>query len=181
MTYDRKLVKFDGDALQDLHAALYAEPSAAVTLLPAAHDGPQPWLFTLQEPRKGWEQADFRDRRWADGEAPFRSQEDPLFANGTEWTTDEIWIRREFEVEELPSNLWLEILHSVRAGEVFLNGVKVDDLENLFSRREYRHQDISAHLDALQVGRNVIAIRAQVGENPRDDPKSLDAGLYSLE
>lgn len=180
MTYDRKLIKFDADALAEIHAPLYDQPPTPNVLLPAAHKGPQPWRYTFQQPGKGWERPDFRERRWSDGEAPFRETDDPLFANGTAWTGEEIWIRREFEVREMPANLWLEILQSVREGEVYLNGVQIDSLEP-FSRREYRHKDVSAHLDALRTGLNVLAIHAKVGDNPRGDMRNLDAGLYSLD
>ena len=58
--------------------------------------------------------------------------------------------------------------------------VKVDELDRQ-SRREYRHEEISEHLDALKVGETVIAIRVTRGDPPREDPKSIDAGLYSVE
>ncbi|MBI1356616.1 MAG: beta-galactosidase [Acidobacteria bacterium] len=180
MTYDRKLVKFDADALHELHAPLYQNPPRPRVLLPAAHAEPQPWRYAVKKPRKGWEDVDFKDRRWAEGRAPFREEPDPIFTNGTVWNADQIWIRREFDVDRLPQNLWLEIQHTLTQGEVFLNGVKIDDLER-FSRREYRHQNVSEHLDALRVGRNVLAIHAAPGEEDRGFPNSLDAGLYGLE
>ena len=82
MTYDRELVKLDAERLQAIHGKLYAKPPASRVLLPAAHAGTQPWRYTLRTPRRGWEQPGFNDRRWTEGEAPFREKPDPQFANG---------------------------------------------------------------------------------------------------
>ncbi len=180
MTYDRELVKLEADRLQAIHAKLYAKPPASRILLPAAHDGPQPWRYTLRAPRRGWERPGFNDRRWSDGQAPFRQEPDPQFANGTEWRGDSIWLRRTFAVNDLPKSLWLEVMHTSTAGEVYLNGVKVNELDRQ-SRREYRHANISEHLGALKEGENVIAIRVARGDPPRNDPRSIDAGLYAVE
>jgi hypothetical protein len=89
-------------------------------------------------------------------------------------------MRRTFTVDALPKNLWLEVQHTITAGEVYLNGVKIDTLDR-FTRREYRHGDISEHLSALKQGENVLAVHATVGDPPRDDPKNVDAGLYTIE
>ena len=180
MTYDRELVKFDADKLQAIHGKLYAKPPSSKILLPAAHEGTQPWRYTLRAPRNGWEQPSFNDRRWAEGQAPFREKPDERFANGTAWTGDSIWLRRTFTVDAMPESLWLEVMHTTTAGEVYLNGVKIDDLDSQ-SRREYRHRDVSEHVGALKQGENVIAIHVTQGDPPRSDPKSIDAGLYAVE
>ncbi|MEZ5395532.1 MAG: glycoside hydrolase family 2 TIM barrel-domain containing protein [Bryobacterales bacterium] len=180
MTYDRDMVKFDAAKLRAIHDKLYAKPRPSRVLLPAGHDKPQPWRYTFKSPGKGWEQARFNDRRWSDGEAPFREKPDAEFVNGTEWEGPSIWMRRTFTIDQMPKSLWLEIQHTVTDGEVYINGQKVDTLDR-FSRREYRHTDISEHLGALKQGENVIAVHAAVGANPRDDPKNVDVGLYTVE
>ncbi|MCB1019688.1 MAG: beta-galactosidase [Acidobacteria bacterium] len=180
MTYDREMVKFNAAKLRAIHDKLYAKPRPSRVLLPAGHDKPQPWRYTFKAPGKGWEQARFNDRRWSEGEAPFREKPDVEFVNGTEWKGPSIWMRRTFTIDQMPKSLWLEIQHTVTDGEVYINGQKVDTLDR-FSRREYRHTDISEHLGALKQGENVIAVHAAVGANPRDDPKNVDAGLYAIE
>ncbi len=180
MTYDREMVKFDAAKLRQIHGKLYEKPPASRVLLAAGHEQPQPWRYTLQAPRKGWQEPGFNDRRWAEGEAPFREKPDPLFQNGTEWTSNALWLRRTFTVDQMPKTLWLEVMHTITAGEVYLNGVKIDELDR-FTRREYRHADISEHLSALKQGENVIAVHAAAGEPPRSDPKNFDLGLYAIE
>jgi beta-galactosidase/beta-glucuronidase len=180
MTYDREMVKFDAAKLRAIHEKFYAKPPASRILLPAAHDELQPWKYALRAPGKGWQQAGFNDRRWTEGKAPFRAKPDSQFLNGSEWTGDSIWLRRTFTVDAMPKSLWLEVQHTVTAGEVYLNGVKIDELDR-FTRREYRHADVSEHLSALKQGENVIAVHATQGNPPRDDPKSLDVGLYAVE
>jgi hypothetical protein len=174
------MVKFDAAKLTAIHGKLYENAPGARILLPAGHEAPQAWRYTLEAPRKGWEQPDFDDGRWAEGKAPFRQKPDPLFSNGTEWSSDSIWLRRAFTVDSMPKNLWLEVMHTITAGEVYLNGVKIDTLDR-FTRREYRHADISEHLSALKQGENVIAVHASVGSPPRQDPKNFDLGLYAIE
>ena len=180
MTYDREMVKFDGAKLSAIHGKLYEDAPGARILLPAGHEAPQPWRYTLETPRTGWEQPGFDDGLWAEGKAPFRQKPDELFSNGTEWSSDSIWLRRAFNLGSMPDNLWLEVMHTITAGEVYLNGVKIDTLDR-FTRREYRHADISEHLSALKQGENVVAVHASVGSPPRQDPKNFDLGLYAIE
>ena len=180
MTYDRDMVKFDAAKLRAIHEKFYAKPAQARVIVAAGHEGPQPWRYTLRAPGKGWEQPGFNDRRWQDGQAPFRERPDSAFVNGTTWTGDSIWMRRTFTVDQMPKSLWLEVMHTITEGEVYLNGVKIDTLDR-FTRREYRHGDISEHLGALKQGENVLAVHATAGENPRDEPKNVDAGLYAIE
>ena len=49
--------------------------------------------YTLKEPKKGWEKVDFNPKGWTKGKAAFGTPE--MLFLGTEWTTKDIWVRRE--------------------------------------------------------------------------------------
>ena len=75
----------------------------------------------------------------------------------TEWKTKEIWIRREFALDQLPAGEVVLMLHHDEDAEVYLNGVlaarvkrHVTDYEEVAIRPEA--------LKALKRGKNVLAV-----------------------
>ncbi len=180
MTYDREIVKFDAAKLTEIHSRFFSEPAEFRILVPTSLLAPQSWTFTSEKPGEGWAAADFEAEGWRRGDGPLRSGPDPDFPNGAEWSGDSIWARRDFELDEVPSTLWLEAWHSVSKGDVYLNGTRVSELIGR-TRREYRHQDLSEFTHLLRRGKNTLAIHATVGDRSRETRRDLDAGLYALE
>ncbi len=178
MTYDRAIVKLDADRVNEVHDRLYAKPSATRTLAPILAQ----WTYTFAKPDDGWAAADFAAAGWTTGKAPLRSSPDDQFPNGDVWPVeqDSIWARREFILDDVPQILWLEAWHSLSAGAVYLNGKEVSELIGR-TRREYRHQNLSAHVGLLRKGKNVLAIHATVGDANRETRRDFDAGLYTIE
>lgn len=181
MTYDRAVVKFDADRLTALHSRLAAKPKEATVFAPTSLEKPQTWSYVFDEPADGWAGLDFKAKGWKKGAAPLRSSPDSQFADGDVWPVEHeaVWARREFRLDEIPETLWLEAWHTVSAGAVYLNGTEVSELIGR-TRREYRHQDLSAFTHLLRKGTNVLAIHAAVGDPDREDRRDLDAGLYTI-
>ncbi|HEY3395936.1 MAG TPA: hypothetical protein VGK58_24750, partial [Lacipirellulaceae bacterium] len=76
----------------------------------------------------------------------------------TVWDTSDIWLRRTFELDELPENgqFMLSIHHDENA-EVYINGKLVRTLRGYTTA--YRPVALAKETrDALQVGRNTIAV-----------------------
>ena len=178
MTYDREIVKYDPDLLKQIHDKLYAEAPAARYLAPTSQYEKNDWNYSLKEPASGWLGAAFDTSGMSEGPGPFQNGENALFPVGTVWEKGRIWIRREFEVDEVPENLWLEILENVTTGTVYLNGTEILRLDNPRGRhRHYTHYDLTSMAGTLRPGRNVLAVQAQRNEG---DP-AVDAGLYVTE
>lgn len=182
MTYDREVVKFDDQRLTELHGRLASPPKRSRTLAPTSSEKSQTWRYVFEQPADGWAAPSFDPKGWMSGKAPLRSSADSQFSNGDAWPVEHeaIWARREFQLEEVPETLWLEAWHTVSAGAVYLNGTEVSELIGR-TRREYRHQNLSAFTHLLKKGRNVLAIHAAVGEADRETRRDLDAGLYTIE
>ena len=78
--------------------------------------------FTEQQPGDGWNETNFDDSDWQIGKSPFGKDRSNI---NTAWNTENIWIRREFEVNDKnPGDLFLKLDHDDDA-EVYLNGEKI--------------------------------------------------------
>ena len=90
-------------------------------MVPTSQGKGRRWHFTTQQPEDGWYKPDFDDKQWKQGIGGFGSQEYP--GSRTEWTTTDIWLRREFTLPEGElGDLLLLLLHDDDT-EVYINGV----------------------------------------------------------
>ena len=177
MTYDRELVKFDRDRLQDLHGRIYSSEGIAKTLLATSEHAPRHWQYRMTAPGEGWAAGDGADG-WQSGSAPFQSGNNPSFATGTVWDGGPIWIRKTFEVGSVPEMLWLEAYHAVDRGAVYLNGEQILDFEGMRAGgRHYHHMDVTSHRGLLREGSNVLAVTGEYSQAPR----GFDFGLYAVD
>ena len=177
MTYDRELVKFDRERLEDLHGRIYVAEGVASTLVSTSEHGPQEWQHRWTAPEGDWT-VNSETHGWELASAPFQSGDNPNFPTGTVWKGGPIWIRKTFELGSVPKSLWLEAYHAIDSGGVYLNGEKIWDAEGTRSGgRHYHHMDVSAHAGALREGANVLAATGEYSQALR----GLDLGLYAVE
>jgi hypothetical protein len=78
----------------------YVLPGRA--LLPCALDDAGAWRVAFEPPPAGWEQPSFDDRKWKSAPGAFGLPESRGAAVRTEWRSDEIWLRREFQLDDVP-------------------------------------------------------------------------------
>ena len=126
-------------------------------LLPTAEVAAGLWRFTTQLPADGWMNPGFDDHDWKQGQAGFGSQGTPNALIGTEWTSADIWLRREFDLPAGKLEPQMLRWHHDDDAEVFLNGK--------FAARQsgyltgYENTDLSADAEAsLKPGKNLVAI-----------------------
>ncbi len=79
------------------------------------------WRYTTAAPQPGWMRPDFDDSKWKTGRSGFGRRGTPGAIVRTNWHTRDIWLRKSFTVEHLPSSLALELHHDDDV-EVYLNG-----------------------------------------------------------
>jgi hypothetical protein len=146
-------------------------------LLPTAQDAQLVWRYTTQQPGAEWLKPSYDDSEWQQGEAGFGITGTPSAMVRTEWTTPEIWLRREFELKDTRFNdLRLELSHTGDC-EVFLNGALA--LRNEGSLRGYDPLGINPEaLKTLRPGKNVIAVHAKAGGNRKR--AYVDVGIVDL-
>ena len=137
--------------------------------VPTAEQSGQLWRYTMKEPRSKWATVAFNDRGWKTGAAAFGAA-----VARTVWHTDDLWLRRNFDLEETPTGmarLWLRLQGEA---EVYLNGVLA--LRGCGCADGYESHEITeAARAALQKGKNTIAIHAI---SMTDSVPVIDAGLF---
>ena len=102
-------------------AALPVRPVETEVVAASQHQA-QTWSYTTDKPADGWNQPTFDASKWKQGPGGFGSKGTPGAIVGTEWTSGDIWIRREFVMPEGTfSNLQLSVYHDEDI-EIYLNG-----------------------------------------------------------
>ncbi|TWU40987.1 glycoside hydrolase family 2 protein [Novipirellula artificiosorum] len=117
---------------------------------------PTRWKYTLDAPADGWEQPDFDDSEWSEGFGGFGTRSTPGARVSTEWTTNDIWLRKSIQLESVPADPALYVAHDEDA-EVFINGEKVLAVTGYIG--EYRVFKLAEEESkALKAGRNALAV-----------------------
>jgi hypothetical protein len=136
-------------------------PVSVVEVVPTARQRAVTWRYTLEDPGQGWSQADFPDARWKEGAAPFGRREPPIGrAPRTEWTTEQIWLRRPFTLPDGPFENPRLLIHFDEDPEIYLNGV----LAARPARWSDNYRELEIRPDAraaLKPGRNVMAVHCR--------------------
>ncbi|MGN6248237.1 MAG: glutaminase domain-containing protein [Ginsengibacter sp.] len=112
------IAKVDGN----YYRFLGKEQAKYKTVLPAADESNYSVKYTFQKPAEDWNTANFNDNNWKTGTAPFA---DRTSKGKTVWKSKEIWVRREFNLNDTNFNqLFLKLRHDDDV-DVFLNGTKI--------------------------------------------------------
>ena len=176
LTYDRAVWKIDpARAATAAHALYLPPPKVHVALADARQGPPATWRYTLTTPAEGWTAPDFDDHAWPAGPAGFGTAGTPGAVVGTQWNTNDLWVRRDFQLRAgVRDDLHLSIHHDEDV-EVYLNGVLAAKL-NGYTTSYVIEPIAAAARAALQPGRNVLAMHCrQTGGG-----QYLDAGLVEV-
>lgn len=117
----------------------------------------QNWRYSVKRPPKEWMQPSFDDQKWKRGKGGFGKKGTPSLRFGTDWETQDIWLRRIFTLQESPKDkLKFSLLYDEDT-EVYLNGVLAASVRG-FSKI-YREVPISPEaLKTLKKGENLLAV-----------------------
>jgi hypothetical protein len=172
MTYDREVIKFDVMETAKWHKVLFGPPPEYRELVPTSEKAGQFWSYTTTRPADGWEKSDFDAGKWPTGYGGFGTKGTPGAVVRLEWKTDDIWLRRTFELKDLPSSEVLLRIHHDEDAEVYINGVLSAKVNGYTT--DYVEVPLSAAgLKALKAGENVIAIHCHQTKGGQ----YIDAGL----
>ncbi|MEX2113092.1 MAG: sugar-binding domain-containing protein [Pirellulales bacterium] len=117
------------------------------------------WRYTFSKPAENWYASDFDDRGWKQGTGGFGTPQTPGARVGTQWQTDNIWLRKAFVLASVPANPALLVHHDEDA-EVYLNGRRVASLHGWSTKYEL-HSLTAEQASALKVGANVLAVHCR--------------------
>lgn len=167
LTYDREVLKMD---TAKVRRANVHPPK----LLPDARDGDFVWSYTTNAPPPNWMQPDGNVSGWQRGNAGFGTRKAPGAIVNTDWTTSDIWLRREFVLKaDFQAPTLLAMYHDEDT-EVYLNGVPaVSTSGYLISYKEFAIASEARR--ALHAGRNVIAVHC----HQTTGGQYIDVGLLS--
>ena len=174
MTYDRAILKIP-ESVAALHKKLYLPPPKTVVVLATSQETPQTWKYTTTKPGGDWFKPEFDDAKWTAGPGGFGTRITPNATIGTEWKTDDIWIRRTFELKsaDLKDPHWL--IHHDEDADIYLNGEKVATLPGYSS--DYGQVTFTAKARAaLRAGRNTLAIQV----HQTTGGQYIDAGIVDV-
>ncbi|GAB3647055.1 glycoside hydrolase family 2 TIM barrel-domain containing protein [Echinicola sediminis] len=180
MTYDR-IMKIDPAVMAKTNQKIIHDQSYSYVLEPTAKDAEKEWKYTTTSPASNWMERDFNAASWSTGKAGFGAPKTPGAINGTDWRTDNIWLRREFELGNLSKidrdQIRLRIHHDDEC-VVYINGVKAVELSGFTS--DYINVEISeeAKKSLKSNGSNVMAIHCKqdIGGQYIDAGLSLSTG-----
>lgn len=158
------LIKVDGK----LYRFMGNKSVSYQTVLPSSEEKAYDTKYTETKPADEWLNSTFNDQQWKSGKAPFGNNE--TRAN-TAWKTNNLWVRRTFELASADFNkLYLKLRHDDNI-QVYINGQKIYDVKGWTGK--FIYIPVSDHKNILKKGRNVMAIHI---ENTAGG-QWLDAGL----
>jgi glycosyl hydrolase family 2 len=176
LTYDREVLKVDAEKVR---AANLGNGPRFITrpLIASANDpGESPiWKYTFEKPADGWTRPDFDDSSWKTGPAGFGTEGTPGARVHTEWNAPDIWIRRKFNLKEVPPADVLLSVHHDEDAQIYINGVEAARLRR-FTTEYVEHAMRDDARKSLHVGENSIAVHCHqtVGG------QYIDVGLVQL-
>ena len=147
-------------------------------VVPTSEAQPQQWQYQFAAPAKEWAAADFVDKGWKTGSAPFAEAD----GGQTKWTTPDVWMRRHFNPGPLTADqiakLFVRDRHAFDM-EVYVNGeLACDQRRAVFGYRI--HTLLPAGRAAVKPGAdNVLAVHCSTKGHARNVAESpfIDVGL----
>ena len=176
LTYDR-LRKADPAWLREQSEYLLNAPTkltGKTEIVPTAESKDSKWQSTTSEPAGDWTQPQFDAKSWPESSSGFGAG-NPAPPNAvirSAWTTPEIWVRKTFELNDVPNDeVYLQVYHDEDC-EIYINGVEVAR----FNGYSTKYNTLSlAKQGSLRKGKNVIAIHCkQTGGG-----QYIDAGIFT--
>ncbi len=144
------LIQVDGTT----YRFLGKQPPAYKTILPASDEQPYTCRYTEAEPAGHWMDADYDDKLWKTGSAPFTDDKEQA---KTLWVSKDIWLRRTFNFTDANINQLILKLHHDDNVEVYINGERVYNTIGWASDFKLRPLKDEAK-SYLHNGKNVLAI-----------------------
>lgn len=128
------------------------EAAVTKTILPASDEKSYAVQYTETAPEGAWTSASYAAGNWKTGPAPIGDNPGNV---KTLWKSDNIWIRRTFQIADVKSinELLMKIDHDDNI-KVFLNGKEVYTKKGWTSSFQY----VPLNKADLKVGKNIIAI-----------------------
>jgi hypothetical protein len=144
-------IRVDGKTMDFMGASV----AARKTVVPTGQKKAYEVKYTLTNPGNDWMKPAFNASAWKSGQGGFAPELGQ--AMHTQWNAQDLWVRREVELQDLNFDKLLLLLKHDDNVEVYINGIPAYNC-NCWTD-EYKPQELSAEVKAsLKKGKNLIAI-----------------------
>lgn len=175
MTYDRAMIKMDTKKAAAANKRLYLPPPIIETIVPTSQESPQSWRYTMDKPADGWKKPNFNDSMWKEGQGGFGAVGTPGAVVRTEWKTNNIWLRRTFNLGVIRFKQPQLYIHHDENVEVYINGHLVAKPDGYTT--SYVRVALNGNArKALKPGSNCLAIHCR----QTTGGQYIDAGLVNV-
>ena len=155
-------------------ALLFALSLSAPLVSASAQQIVDAWRYTVRAPDPAWTEATFDDSGWKEGFGGFGTPDTPGSRVGTQWRSNQIWLRKSFTLDAVPAKPAL-LLHHDEDIKVFINGSEVLSLDGYITEYKVIPLDDSKR-GVLKSGINVMAVHCrQTGGGQFIDVHLVDA------
>ena len=175
LTYDREVHKVFPERAAAVDSGKLPPLPVIKEVVPTSQLKGITWHFTLEKPAVEWVRPGFDDSAWKAGPGGFGTQGTPGAVVRTEWKTDDIWLRREFDWPNGKIAQPELMVHHDEDVEVYINGVLagkaggfISDYEEMAMRPE--------GAAALKPGKNVLAVHC----HQTTGGQYIDVGIISV-
>ncbi len=166
------VIRVDGET----YRFLGKENLSLKPILPTVREEKWSGKYTLDRPRgDGWKSINFNDGVWKTGKSAFGTPNEPNLS--TLWETEDIWVRRIFNLDEdlINKTIYLHYSHD-DIFELYINGIQV--IGTGYSWKYNVLEELSDEVKAtLKRGRNIITAHC----HNRTGGGYVDFGLYEKE
>ena len=133
------------------------EPASVEIIVPSAAEKPTTWSYTNEKPAEDWMAPGFADTNWKSGEGMFGGQVGDRIQ--TEWKSDDIWLRKEFTLDEALDEPVIKIAFDDNY-ELYINGEPV--LAEIGASGTYKFMKVDNEKSALfKKGKNLMAVHCK--------------------
>ncbi|MEK6260630.1 MAG: glycoside hydrolase family 2 TIM barrel-domain containing protein, partial [Planctomycetota bacterium] len=175
LTYDRAVQKIPLDVAARAHKALYQPPPQVKTLVESSREAAQTWQYTTGKPADGWEKSAFDASTWKTGPGGFGEKTTPGSVVRTEWKSNDIWLRRTFDLKAAPTGEVRALIHHDEDTEIYVNGQRVKSVTG-YSTDYGTMRLVADAAKAFRAGPNTLAVHCkQTGGG-----QYIDVGIVEL-
>ena len=175
LTYDRKVNKVIPERAAAVDTGKLPALPVITEVVPTSQQKGIAWRFTLEKPAADWIKPAFDDSAWKAGPGGFGTNGTPGAVVRTEWKTDDIWLRRQFD---WPSDKIARpelMVHHDEDVEVYINGVLAGKAGGFIT--DYEEMALTPEgVAALKSGKNVMAVHC----HQTTGGQYIDVGIISV-
>jgi hypothetical protein len=135
-------------------------PPKVMAAVPAADSQPVKWRYTTERPQGDWSAVEYDDSHWNEGSSGFGTEGTPAAVIGTVWNTQNIWLRRKFDLSAQPKGQFYLHVHNDEDAHIFINGVLAAEIVG-YSNGYFRFPISPQAVATLKPTGNILAVHCQ--------------------